>query len=224
MISYDDTTEQWEPWMQNNFSFVWGFTPTIVPPSTIPNTVLAYYELPPNTAPYGQGAISCQGQCATSLGDNHLYIVNFRVLSGALGTTLSAFDNTFYRNWPMMIVMEMDDKDPRWRDDLASYLPNNAYANLSAHSSPYTDEFDIVRVRGDGCTTNNGTHIFHFNWAYIDDSNSFQTTFIYDVETKEWTLGSGNTEYDDKWYLLYYYTLNEIKKKLTFLLMSANDF
>merc|ERR1712130_277891 len=49
-------------------------------------------------------------------------------------------------------------------------------------------------LMGDGCTTNNGEYIYHFNHGVEDynATNSVQSTLRYDPKTNEWQTMTGN--------------------------------
>eukprot|EP01083_Nonionella_stella_P178808 632860_1 len=137
-----------------------------------------------------QGGFYCQAQCSTYL-NNRIYIINPMFISQFIagGAPQSSAD------WPLMLVFDMNDDAPRWlnESEFESVLPNNFWAAGKNGTGPY----DILEIAKQGCTTHNGTHIFHFNWAenqvgtqYLYDP--YSTTYAYDPQSDEWSVLTGN--------------------------------
>eukprot|EP01083_Nonionella_stella_P318779 1166955_1 len=138
-----------------------------------------------------QGGFWCSSQCSTYL-NNRIYIINPMFISQFIagGAPQSSAD------WPLMLVFDMNDDAPRWlnESEFESVLPNNFWAAGKNGTGPY----DILELEPEGCTTHNGTHILHFNWAqnrldpYKILYDPYSTTYAYDPINDEWTVLTGN--------------------------------
>eukprot|EP01084_Bolivina_argentea_P199766 341752_1 len=152
-LSYDNTVDQ------NNLSLVqsyWSIKYSNVKPSVVTGT----------------DGYSCgDGDCSTYL-NNILYVINPEIFRSSIWTG---------PNHPKILKFNMDESIEEWipETNYSSNLPYNYYmsclnaASLSAKLSCInlindTDQFDTLSLAGDGCTTHNFTHIFHFNWAVAE--------------------------------------------------------
>eukprot|EP01083_Nonionella_stella_P114155 337189_1 len=188
-ISYDDTvvfednftTIQSDP--NGWFGSLWLNPWFVMPQLTQPWNRFAPTYTPGNS---GTGGFLCKAQCSTHL-DNRLYIINPIVISQALGAQA---------NWAVMIIFDMNDTNPRYLNEteFTSVPANNYWKENGNGTGPYNQ----MQIIGDGCTTHNTTHIFHFNYAApfnVDhDDNYHSTTYAYHPPTDQWTVLSGNPE------------------------------
>eukprot|EP01083_Nonionella_stella_P168096 566591_1 len=174
-ISYDATVD-----IQKDLSTIqspWKTSPYYaLPDITTPDGYVPIYNAPNN------GGFLCDvAQCSTYI-DNKIYIINPTITSQQMATWI---------NWPVMIIFDMNDTNPHFlsESEFISVPPNNYWhAGLNGTAS-----FDRLKFSGDGCTTNNNTHIFHFNWAVRDVRYyHYPTTYSYHPPTNQWSLLSGN--------------------------------
>ena len=175
-LAYDDTVDQ--PWGAPVQTDSWELMPNKMPDLMKPDVIP--YESYTLT---GKGGFFCNVACSTTV-DDTLFIIN----AWFTDKLLQRQDK-----WPMMVRFDMDESVEAFLDQNSyeSLLPNNYYLD----GVDGQGAFDTLKLDGEGCTTNNGTHVLHFNWAFpkVDDSEySYPSTFIYDIEADAWTLATGN--------------------------------